>query len=72
MNETNKQIDAMFQDNSFIYFYLNEDADRIMLERQDNHADSIIFNELNTITTTLVSLDVDFSIDMDGTIILEY
>lgn len=68
-NITNK-IEELFEKHNFSYFHFNEIKNTIDLERSGNSADTVIFNELGIITDSLMNMDIDFSIDIDGSIIL--
>lgn len=69
--DIHKIIKNIFDNENFTKFSFNETTGTIVLDRTDNSADTIIFNELNTLTQALVSSDVDFAIDNDGTILIQ-
>lgn len=60
----------IFNDNCFNNFYLDKAALKIQLVRENSSKDGEIFQELNILTTTLISHDMDFIVDEIGTIII--
>lgn len=64
-------LSKIFDDHCFNNFYLDKLSLKIHLVREDNSKDGEIFQELNILTTTLISENLDFSVDEVGTIIID-
>lgn len=71
MDEKLKKIINIFALNDLNHFKLDIATLTINMLRSDNSQDSIIFDELNILTVALIQNELEFTIDGNGTIIVQ-